>query len=178
MSAAERYGLLAEFATPAELMRAAVGVRDAGYTRWDCHTPFPVHGLDRAMGLPDTRLPWLVLGGGIAGAGLGLWLQWWTNAHDYPLLVSGKPLWSIPANIPVMFELTILLAALSAVAALFLFNRLPRFYHPVFQSERFRRATNDRFFVAIEAADPRFDPQRTERLLRDLGSAHVEWLEP
>jgi len=173
-----RFGVLAEFATPAALMRAAEAVRDAGYRRWDCHSPFPVHGLDRAMGLADTRLPWLVLAGGITGAGGGLWLQWWANAKDYPLLIGGKPLWSLPANIPVMFELTVLLSALTAVSALFLFNRLPRFYHPVFRSERFRRVTCDRFFIAIEASDPQFDPRRTEQLLRDAGSTHVEWLAP
>jgi len=171
-----KYGLLAEFDTTRALTRAAEAVRDAGYRRWDCYSPFPIHGLDRAMGLRDTRLPWLVLLAGITGAGSAILMQWWMNAKDYPYLISGKPLFSLPANIPVAFEVTVLFSALTAVLALFMFNRLPQFYHPVFRSRRFKRVTCDRFFIAIEAADPRFDERRTEELLRGLGSTHVEWL--
>jgi len=174
---AELYGLLAEFETPGELMRAATIVRDQGYKRWDCYSPFPVHGLDLAMGLRDTRLPWIVLGGGTVGCAVGLLMQWWMNARDYPIVVSDKPLWSVPANIPVAFELTVLFSALSAFAAMFAFNRLPRFFHPTFRSERFRRVTNDRFFITIESTDPRFDVERTEALLRSAGAKHIEWLE-
>ena len=173
----ELYGLLAEFDTPGALMRAATVVRDQGFERWDCHSPFPVHGLDLAMGLRRTPVPWIVLIGGTVGCATGVLLQWWTNARDYPLIVSDKPLWSLPANIPVAFELTVLFSALSAFAALFLFNRLPRFFHPVFQSERFRRVTCDGFFITIESSDPRFDVERTEALLRSAGARHVEWLE-
>jgi hypothetical protein len=171
------YGLLAEFATPGGLLEAARTVRDAGYKRWDCYSPFPVHGLDRAMGMRDTRLPWLVLGGGLTGASVAILMQWWMNAVDYPLIVAGKPFFSLPANIPVAFELTVLLSAITAFAGMFLFNELPQFFHPTFRSERFRRATTDRFFIAIEASDPRFEIERTEALLRSLGSTHVEWLE-
>ena len=99
------YGLLAEFADASGLLRAAAHVRDAGYTRWDVHSPFPVHGMDKAMGIRKTRLPWFVFLCGVAGVGSGLLLQWWCNAHDYPYLVSGKPYFSIPANIPITFEL-------------------------------------------------------------------------
>jgi hypothetical protein len=172
-----RYGLLAEFPDAGSLLVAARRVRDEGYRRWDCFTPYPVHGLDRAMGLRDTRLPWVVLGGGIFGCGAAILMQWWMNAVDYPFVIGGKPLFSLPAQIPIAFELTVLFSALSCVAALLLFNGLPRFHHPVFHSDRFRRATTDRFFLAIEAADPRFDPVRTSDLLGSLGAASVEWLE-
>jgi hypothetical protein len=171
------YGLLAEFETPGQLVHAADAVREQGYQNWDCYSPFPVHGLDRAMGLRDTRLPWVVLGGGLTGAATAILMQWWMNAVDYPLIISGKPLFSLPANIPVAFELTILFSALSAFFAMFVFNGLPRLYHPAFRSERFRQVTNNRFFITIEAADPNFDIERTRSLLRSLGSSHVEWLE-
>jgi hypothetical protein len=171
------FGLLIEFDSPARLMTACEQFRDAGYSRWDAHSPFPIHGLDRAMGIRPTKLPLIVLACGLAGAGLGLLLQWWTNAHDYPLLISGKPIFSLPANIPVVFETTILLSAFGAVFGMFALNKLPRYYHPVFRSRRFRRATSDRFFVTIEAADPRFDRSRIEGLARSLGAVHVEELE-
>jgi len=173
----ELFGLLAEFETPGDLMRAAALVRDRGYQRWDCYSPFPVHGLDRAMGIRDTRLPWVVLGGGVVGCAVAIVMQWWMNASNYPLIISDKPLWSLPANIPVAFELTVLFSALTAFLAMFVFNGLPRFFHPVFRSERFRRVTNNRFFIAIESADPRFDVEKTETLLREAGAKHVEWLE-
>ena len=118
MSAADvarpTWGVLAEFEAADELVAAAEAVRDAGFTRWDTYSPFPVHGIDRAMGLRDTGLPWLVLGGGAAGALGGLLMQWWMNAQDYQFMISGKPLFSLPANIPVIFELTILLSAFAA----------------------------------------------------------------
>jgi hypothetical protein len=172
-----RFGLLAEFESPGQLLEAARGVRDAGYKRWDCHSPFPVHGLDRAMGLGDSRLPWLVLGGGMAGLAAAMLMQWWMNAVDYPFWISGKPFFSVPANIPVAFELTVLFASISAFAGMFVFNNLPKFYHPALRSRRFRRATTDRFFIIIESADPMFDERRTEQLLRSLGPARVEPLE-
>lgn len=171
------WGLLAEFETPGELLHAAEAVREKGYTRWDCYSPFPVHGLDRAMGLRDTRLPWVVLVGGVAGCGTAILMQWWMNAVDYPLLISGKPLFSLPANIPVAFELTVLFSAVTAFLAMFLFNGLPRLFHPTFRSERFRKVTDDRFFITIEAVDPRFDAERTSELLRAAGGKHLEWLE-
>lgn len=170
-------GLLVEFETVSELKEACERVRDAGYTRWDAHTPFPVHGLDSAMGLRQTVLPWLVFGCGAFGALFGLGLQWWTNAHNYPFLISGKPFWSIPANIPVMFELTVLFSAISAFGSMILMNGFPQWHHPVFSSERFRRATQDRFFLTIEADDPRFDEERTLAFLRGLGGLGVERLE-
>jgi hypothetical protein len=171
------WGLLAEFPTPDALTAAASAVREAGYRKWDAHTPFPVHGLDGAMGVRRTKLPWLVFGAGLTGCLGGLLLQWYTNAFDYKIIISGKPFWSVPASIPVAFELTILLAALTAFFAMMVLNGLPQLHHPVFRSERFRRATNDRFFISLEATDPIFDVEKAEALLREAGSVHVEWIE-
>lgn len=171
------WGLLAEFPDPESLLAACERVRDAGFRRWDAYAPFPVHGLNDAMGIRSTRLPWLVLGAGATGAVGGVVLQWWTNAVDYPFLISGKPLWSIPANVPVAFEITVLLAAITTFVGMLMLNGLPRFRHPLFRVARFRRATADRFFIAVEAADPRFDARGTEELLRSLGSTAIERVE-
>jgi hypothetical protein len=168
------WGLLAEFDSAETLVHAAEGVRDAGYTKWDVHTPFPVHGLDDAMGVRTTILPWLVVLAGAGGAGGALLLQWWTNAFDYPLVISGKPFFSLPANIPVTFELTILCAAVMAFVGMLALNRLPELYHPVFTNRRFRRVTTDRFFIVIEAADPRFDEADAKGLLNSLGGSDIE----
>ena len=171
------FGLLAEFDSPGRLLDAARAVRDAGYTRWDCHSPFPVHGLDRAMGLRQSKLPWIVLGAGLTGTAVAILMQWWMNAEDYAIVIGGKPLFSLPANIPVAFELTVLFAAVSCFAAMFFFNDLPKFFHPAFRGSRFKRASSDRFFISIEAGDPQFDPRGTAELLRSLGCTHVEGLE-
>jgi len=170
-------GYLVEFETAADLVLAAEKVRDAGFKSWDCFTPFPVHGLDDAMGLGHTKLPWVVLGGGASGAFLGMLMQWWMNAVDYPIIISGKPLWSIPANIPVGFEMTVLLAAFGAFFGMLALNQLPQLHHPVFQSPAFKRASSDRFFLNIEAADPHFDETRTFEFAESLGGLQVERLE-
>ena len=178
MSASTRLaGFLVEFETPGDILTAAAKVRDAGYTRWDAHTPFPVHGMDVAMGLRATRLPWIVMLGGTVGCLTGLGLQWWTNAVNYAFKISGKPFWSIPANIPITFEITVLFSAFAAFLSMLILNGLPQFHHPVFSSERFRRATQDRFFLSVEASDPRFNEGSTLAFLRELGGASVERLE-
>lgn len=182
------YGLLAEFDTPAAIYAAAEKVREAGYKWWDCHTPFPVHGLDKAMGIKPTFLPVLVFGAGAAGALLALLLQYFTNATGwkfwggvwvtgYQFLVSGKPLFSLPANVPIIFELMVLLASIGCVVFMLGLNKLPMLYHPVFKSERFARATDDRFFIVIEARDPQFFRNKTESFLRSLSATAVEALE-
>jgi hypothetical protein len=182
------YGLLAEFETPGAIVGAAGRVRGAGYRWWDCHTPFPVHGLDRAMGIRPTILPWIVMACGLGGTTFGFLLQWFTNAasfdmwalvwvRGYDFLISGKPALSGPVYPVVMFELTVLAAAVGCVLLLLLLNRLPWLYHPCFRSERFLRATDDRFFIVIEARDPKFYRGRTEEFLRSLGAAAVEALE-
>jgi hypothetical protein len=170
----ELVGLLAEYANVDQILKAARAVRRAGYLRWDVHSPFPLHGIDYAMGVKPTILPWIVLGGGLFGLTGGLVLQWWCNAYDYPFLVSGKPFWSLPANIPIIFELTVLCSALTAVFGMLSLNKLPQLYNPLFRSQRFRRATTDRFFVVIDATDPKFDEAETTKLLQDVGAAAVE----
>jgi len=178
--------VLAEYEDVDSILHAANNVRKAGFTRWDVFTPFPVHGMNRAMGLRPTILPFLVAVAGATGAAIGLGLQLFTMAtsvdllpvflQGYPFIISGKPYESIPAFIPVTFELTILLAAATAFIGMILLNRLPRLYHPVFKSERFRRVTTDRFFIAVEADDPIYEHGRTESMLRELGASHVEQL--
>jgi len=168
------YGYLVEFDDVQTLLAAAEQVRDAGYTRWDAHTPFAVHGLDGAMGVRKTRLPYLVFASGLTGTACALLLQWYTNAFDYPFVISGKPVFSLPADIPVMFELTILFAAFGSLLGMLVANGLPQLYHPLHTSERFRRATNDRFFISIQASDPLFDRGRTWELMEELGGIHIE----
>jgi hypothetical protein len=171
------YGILAEFATPADLYHACERVRDAGFTKWDAHTPFPVHGLDKAMGLRRSPLPWIVLVLGLTGAGLGMLLQWWVHTRAYPLVISGKPFFAWPAFIPITFEVAILFAALGAVFGMFALNRLPMHHHPLFQSRVFERVTDNAFFISIESWDPRFDASGTRALLESLGARNVELLE-
>ena len=174
---AQLVGLLAEYEKVDDVVTAAEAVRRDGYLRWDVHSPFPIHGIDHAMGTRPTVLPWIVLCGGLFGLVGGLLLQWFCNAYDYPFLISGKPLWSLPANIPVIFELTVLCSALTAVFAMLGLNRLPMLYNPLFKHDRFRRATDDRFFVFIDATDPRFDEARATSLLKEMGATAVERVE-
>ncbi len=171
------YALLAEFESVNETLRACERVRDAGFRHWDAFTPFPVHGMNDAMGIKQTRLPLLVLGAGLTGMATGFLLQWWMNAHNYPILVSGKPFMGIPGNIPVVFELTILFSAIAAFVGMLAMNNLPMLHHPIFKSERFRQVTTDRFFIAIEASDPKFDEARTADFLREIGGLSVERVE-
>ncbi|MEZ5988606.1 MAG: quinol:electron acceptor oxidoreductase subunit ActD [Planctomycetota bacterium] len=165
------HAVVAEFSHPHDLAAACEKVRDAGFTRWDAYTPFPVHGLDDAMGIKPTILPWVVLAGGITGCGGGLLLQYWANSIAYPFIISGKPMFSIPANVPIMFELTILLSAFAAFFGNLLMGGLPRFSNPLFRMPRFRRATSDRFFISIERSDPRF--AEAKALLSGLAGAVV-----
>lgn len=169
------WGLLAEFESEEQIMAAARKVNGEGYSRWDCHVPYALHGLDKAMGVKPTVLPWLVLACGITGALVGYGMQYWMNAVDYPLLISGKPFHSAPSQIPVTFEVTILFSAFGAFFGSMVLNGLPRFYNPLFRSERFRRMSNDRFFVCIQAADPKFS-RETGEMLRRLGAVGVEEL--
>jgi hypothetical protein len=171
------YGILAEFPSPTELYHACEQVRDAGFTRWDAHSPFPVHGLETAMGLRRSPLPWIVLAMGLTGAAAGFGLQWWVHASAYPLVISGKPYFSWPAFIPITFEVGVLFAALGAVLGMLGLNRLPMHYHPLFRSKVFERVTDDAFFISIESWDPRFDPSATRKLLESLGARSVELLE-
>ncbi len=168
----ELVGLLAEYRDVDAIMKAARGVRNAGFTRWDVYSPFPIHGIDAAIGIKPTILPWLVAGGGITGCLGGLGLQWFVNAYDYTFMISGKPFFSLPAFIPVIFECTILFSALTAVFGMLVLNRLPMHYNPLFKSERFRRVTNDRFFIVVDASDPKFDEAEIARVVE---AAWARW---
>lgn len=170
----ERFGALAEFGSPAELYHACEGVRDAGYSRWDAHTPFPIHGLERAMGLRASRLPWIVVALALGGAATGMGLQAWVSTTAYPLVISGKPFFSWPAFVPVTFELAVLGGALGAVFGMFAINQLPTLYHPLFGKASFERASDDGFFISIESWDPKFDPTATVELLHRLGAKEVQ----
>jgi mono/diheme cytochrome c family protein len=170
------YGVLAEFEAVDPLMHAAQVVRDAGYTQWDAHTPFPVHGLDKAMGVKMTRLPWMVLVAGVTGLITALVLQYWTNAVNYPFRISGKPLFGVPANIPVTFELTVLFSAFTVFFGTLALNKLPELFHPLFDVAKFRRATNDRFFIFIDAKDRLFNEAQTTALLQGCHPVSLETL--
>ena len=174
---AELYGLVASFDKIDEFLEAVAKVRDAGFSKWDTHTPFVVHGLDAAMGIKPTKLPFLVFGAGLTGCTAGIALQWFTNAVDYPFLISGKPIFSLPANIPVAFEMTILFAAISALVGMLAFNGLPQLSHPLHSSRLMKRATDDKFLISIEAADPKFELVKTHELLESLGPLAVEVVE-
>jgi hypothetical protein len=173
----ELVGLLAEYTDVDAVVNAARSVRRAGFLRWDVHSPIPIHGIDYAMGIKPTILPWLVLTGGLTGLVGGLLLQWYVNAYDYQFLISGKPIWSLPANIPVIFEMTILFSALTAVFGLIGLNRLPPLYNPLLKSDRFRRVTTDRFFLVVDSSDRKFNEAETTRLLLDAGAVAVERVE-
>ncbi|NBC84949.1 MAG: DUF3341 domain-containing protein [Bacteroidetes bacterium] len=168
------YGLLAEFSDPGALLHAAEAVRENGYSHFDTHSPFPIHGMDRAMGLGNSKVGFFSFGGAVTGLAVGYLLQWWTSAVDYPINISGKPFFAIEPSVPIMFELTILFGALGAVAGMLALNGLPRPYNPLFYSERFERVTDDAFFLHIAASDAKFDETDTANLLRKAGALNVE----
>jgi hypothetical protein len=169
--------LLAEFDTPDAILGAARRVRDAGYAKWDVHTPYPVHGMDAAMGISDSRLGWIVLASGLTGLLAAVSMMQWMNGHDYPLVIGGKPPEAYASMVPIMFELTVLLAAFGATFGMLGLNRIPRHHHPVFYSERFEACSNDKFFISIEAEDERFEPIATRAFLERLEPSSVELIE-
>ncbi len=167
------YGLMAEFATAEELIEATRQTAAAGYKKFETHTPYPIHELAEAQGLKRTRVPELVFIGGLVGLIAGFALQWWINLRVYPMNIGGKPLNSWPAFIVPSYEMTILFAAFAAVFGMLILNGLPRPYHPVFNVKSFERASQDRFFLAIEATDPQFNEGDTRRFLASLGAEEV-----
>lgn len=175
--AAPSYGLIATFETAPELFHAAEKVRDAGYKNWDCITPFPVHGLDKAMGLKRSIVPRISLAGGITGFTTGMTMIWWMNKADYPLIVGGKPLFSPMFAFPVSYELTILFTAFATIIGMFLVNGLPMHYHPVLKYENIKRGMDDTFFIVIEARDTRFNLANTKALLEKAGGKEIKELE-
>lgn len=168
--------VLAQFAGPKELIMAAKKTRGAGYKKFDCHSPFPIHGMDQAMGEKQSVLGWIVGLMALTGGAIGALLQWWPSAIDYPIVISGKAFFSFQAFVPITFELTVLLSAFGAVIGMLALNGLPRLHHPIFNSDRFAAASDNGFFLSVEAADAKFDPTQTTLFLESIGAEHVETL--
>ena len=172
------YGLMAVFDTPGDAMRAAEQVRDAGYSKWDVHTPYPVHGMDAAMGISNSKVGWFTFIGGATGYTTGMIMIWWMNAFDYKIVIGGKPMFSPFYAFPVSYELTILLASFGSLIGMFLLNRLPRLHHPLLKNRRFcQGASHDKYILVIETADPKFNAEETRKLLASVGSKHIEMVE-
>ena len=183
------YGLMAEFDTVDAVVAAAEAARDAGYHKFDVHSPFPIHGIDEAMGIKPTLLPYVTLIVGITGTLAGAVLTIYTMGiypnipflpemlKGYEYLISGKPEISLPAYIPVLFETTILAAAIATVVGMYLLNKLPMLYHPLLGKKSFKRVTDDRFFLVIESKDQKYDPEQTAAFLRDHGALQIETVE-
>jgi hypothetical protein len=167
------YGLLAEFDSPKSLMKAANQAREAGYKEMDAYSPFPIHGLAEAIGFNKTLLPAIVLGGGIAGALGGFFMQYFASVIHYPMNIGGRPLNSWPAFIPITFEVTVLIASFSAVLGMIALNGLPEPYHPVFNLKNFALASRDRFFLCVESKDEKYDPVETRKFLESLNPVEV-----
>ncbi|MEZ6017943.1 MAG: quinol:electron acceptor oxidoreductase subunit ActD [Planctomycetota bacterium] len=168
------YGVVGIYTNVDDVLAAARRVRDAGFTRWDSHTPFPVHGMDGAMGIKMTFLPWITLVMGLTGMAFGVFGQYWVNAKGYAFLISGKPVWSLPANIPVAFEVVIAFSAFTTFFGMLALNKLPRLSHPLHRLAEFARVTSDRFAVVIESGDPRFDSGQVRKLLAQDAEQVVE----
>lgn len=162
------FGLMAEFETAEQVLVATRRARLAGYHDMDAYTPYPVEGLSAELGLPRTRVPFVVLVAGLVGAAVGFFMQWYSEAFDYPVNVGGRPDNSWPVFVPIVFEITVLIASLSALFGMFFLNGLPRPHHPVFNLPRFDRASQDRFFLCIEATDAHYDADGTRRFLEEL----------
>ncbi len=178
MSDTRAFGLMAEFDNPSEAMHAAEKVRDAGFTRWDVYTPYPVHGMDRAMGLKNSKVGWFSFCGGVTGYTTGMLMIWFMNAFDYRIVIGGKPMFSPFSAFPPSYELTILLGAFGALGGMLFLNRLPRLHHPLLKNRRFTRgATHDKFLVVIETDDPRYQEEPVRSLLQQAGSKHIELVE-
>ncbi|MSU19837.1 MAG: DUF3341 domain-containing protein [Pedosphaera sp.] len=171
------YALIAEFETAADIMNAAVRVRDAGFRRWDVHTPYPVHGMDDAMGLQNSKVGWFTFFGGMTGFTTGMSMIWWMNKWDYPVVVGGKPLFSPMFAFPVSYELTILLASFGTLFGMLFLNRLPKLYNPLLKSRTFARFSNDRFFITIQCDDPKYSSTETRKLLEDSGGRQIHFVE-
>lgn len=174
---AKPYGIIAEFETAADVLHAAEKVRDAGFHRWDVFTPFPIHGMDRAMGLKNSKVGWFSFLGGVTGYTSGMLMIWWMNAYDYPILVGGKPMFSPYGAFPPSYELTILFGAFGSILGMLFLNRLPRLHHPLLKHKRFALASHDKFFVVIETNDAKYSEIETRKLLENTGSKHIEMVE-
>lgn len=167
------YGVVAEFESPDVLLKAARKAHEAGYRSMEAYSPFPIHGLSEAVGFKKTAIPALMLAGGLSGALGGFLMECIGMAYHYPLLVGGRPFVSWPSFVPVAYECGILLAGLTGFVGMVLLNGLPRLHHPVFSAKNFERATSDRFFLCIEATDPKFDETAVHSFLKGVGAREV-----
>ncbi|NOS69889.1 MAG: DUF3341 domain-containing protein [Verrucomicrobia bacterium] len=177
MSAQKQYGLLAEFVNTSSVLHAAEKVRNAGFRKWDVFTPFPIHGMDKAMGLKNSKVGWFSFIGGVTGYATGMLMIWWMNAVDYKILIGGKPNFSPFGAFPPSYEMTILLGAFGAIGGMLFLNRLPRLHHPLLKNKRFGGATHDKFYIVIETTDPKYSEAETRKLLEAAGSRHIEMVE-
>jgi hypothetical protein len=171
------HGYLCEVSNPKELVTLSKKIRDSGYVNFDTYSPFPIHGIDKAMGMSPSVLPWLSLIGCILGLSSALALQIWTNGIDYKIPISGKPFISLPAFVPVAFELTILFTAFFTVFGMFALNKLPQWYRPIFNNPSIKRATCSGFFASIASTDKNFDEKKTLLFLEKAGAFNIERIE-
>jgi hypothetical protein len=167
------FGLGAEFSSAGALLEAAKKIHSLGFRKWDVYSPFPIHGMDHAMGFKRSRVSLFSLIGGCTGLSVAFILIYYTSAINYPLIVQGKPYFALEPSLPIFFELTILLTAFGTVLGLLLLTLLPRLHHPVFNWDRFQRATDDGFFLVLESTDPRFDTTSSRQLLQGIGGLHI-----
>lgn len=170
----EIFGLIAEFENPNQLVKAAKKIKHEGYDNFDAHSPFPIHGMDKAMGLKDSKLGWIVISFALIGCFGGFSLMIWSSTYAYALNIGGKPFVSIEAFIPVAFELTILFSAFSTVFGMLALNKLPMWYHPIFNSSRFKKVTSSSFFISIEAVDSQYEVDKTRDFLTSIGGKNIE----
>lgn len=171
------YGVVGDFDTPEDLLRAIRTLRVAGFTKMEAYTPFPIHGIDEALGEPRSPLGRVVIIAALLGLVSAIALQWWTGAVDYKLIIAGKPLFALEPSVPIIFELSVLFGSFGAVLGMFHLNRMPTYYHAFFNFSKAAGASNDRFLLAVEAIDPKFRGEELKTLLDSLGSRHSELVE-
>jgi hypothetical protein len=171
------YAVMGEFAEPEDLVEAGRRIRAMGYTKIDAMTPFPVHGIDEAIGIPYSKIGWIVICGAIAGITTAQVLIYYVGAIDYPLIIGGKPLFDFTYSIPPTFELAVLFSAITTFLCTWGLSGLPRLYHPSMNYRDFHRASDDRFLLVVEADDPKFDAQKTAQDMRSVGANDVEVVE-
>jgi len=168
------HGVIAEFPDPAAVVHAAEAIRDAGYTKWDVYAPFPIHGIEDAMGLKPSKVSYCVGLGALTGVCGAMLMQWWMLAVDFRMQIGGKPFFAWEQYLPITFELGVLLGSFGALIGMFLLNKLPMHYHPTMKIDRFLRVGDDRFFITLESGDPKFDAHEARTLLARLGGSHVQ----
>ena len=174
MSKQNEYGLLAEFDNPYELLEAAKKMNHEGFKEYDCHSPFPIHGMDDAMGLKRSPLGFIVFFFAAVALLFGFGLEWWTSSVDYPIVISGKPFFSYQAYGPVAFALMVLIGAFATLLGMLVLNKLPKFFHPLFNSSRFEKIMDDGFFVSLSSEDGKFDLNESKSFLEKIGGKNIE----